>query len=74
MASNVYAYDDGDRPAPNLPVGIIGAGMAGLYTAMIFESLGIKYQIVDANFEHRVGGRLFTYRFPNGGHYDYFVC
>ena len=58
---------------PNLPVCIIGAGPAGLYTAMIFESLGIKYQIVEANTKERIGGRLFTYHFPGGGPYDYFV-
>ena len=60
-------------PTPNLPVCIIGAGAAGLYTAMIFESLGISYQIVDADTEERVGGRLFTYHFPGGDPYDYYV-
>ena len=58
---------------PDLPVCIIGAGVAGLYTAMILESLGISYQIVDADTRERVGGRLFTYHFPNGGSYDYYV-
>ena len=57
----------------NPPVCIIGAGMAGLYTAMILESLMIRYHIVDANTRERVGGRVFTYKFPNGGPYDYFV-
>ena len=57
----------------DLPVCIIGAGAAGLYTAMIFESLGIKYQIVEANTRKRIGGRLFTHYFPGGGDYDYFV-
>jgi monoamine oxidase len=38
--------------------------MAGLYTAMILQSLGINYQIVDADTQERVGGRLFTYHFP----------
>ena len=63
------------NPAPtdDLPICIIGAGTAGLYTAMIFESLGISYQIVDADKKERVGGRLFTYHFPNGGPYDYYV-
>jgi len=61
-------------PTPDLPVCIIGAGAAGLYTAMIFEYLGIDYQIVDAGVPERVGGRMFTYHFPNGGPYDYYVC
>ena len=60
-------------PSPTLPVCIIGAGVAGLYTAMIFESLGISYRIVDADTQEHVGGRLFTYHFPNGGQYDYYV-
>ena len=61
------------KPTTGLPVCIIGAGTAGLYTAMIFESLGIPYQIVDADTPQRVGGRLFTYHFANGGPYDYYV-
>lgn len=60
-------------PTPNSPICIIGAGTAGLYTAMIFESLGISYQIIDADTKERVGGRLFTYHFPGGGAYDYYV-
>ena len=55
-----------------LPVCIIGAGAAGLYTAMILESLGISYDLVEAS-DH-VGGRLFTYKgFKNAEPYDYFV-
>ena len=64
------------NPAPtaDLPVAIIGAGMAGLYTAMIFEFLGIAYQIIDADTPERVGGRVFTYHFSDKeGSYDYFV-
>ena len=64
------------NPAPtaDLPVGIIGAGMAGLYTAMIYESLGIDYQIIDADTPERVGGRLFTHHFSDvPGSYDYYV-
>jgi hypothetical protein len=55
--------DEGD-PASRVggKICIIGAGVAGLYTAMIFDSLGIDYDILEANPD-RVGGRLFTYRF-----------
>lgn len=60
-------------PTDDLPVCIIGAGVAGLYTAMILESLKISYRIVDADTKERVGGRLFTYHFPNSGDYDYYV-
>jgi hypothetical protein len=53
-------------------VGILGAGVGGLYTAIILDSLGIKYEILEAS--NRTGGRLFTYKFPNGEEYDYYVC
>ncbi len=43
-------------------VGIIGAGMSGLYSAMILKSLGIKFKILEANHA-RIGGRIYTYRF-----------
>ena len=53
------------------PVGILGAGVGGLYTALILQSLNISYEIIEAS--HRTGGRLFTHKFPDGGLYDYFV-
>jgi hypothetical protein len=53
-------------------VGILGAGVGGLYTALILDSLNIKYEILEAS--DRTGGRLLTYNFPNGGKYDYYVC
>lgn len=61
-------------PRHHLPekfhVGIIGAGMAGLYTAMILKSLGLKYEILEAS--ERIGGRVYTHRFTNkpGDYYD----
>jgi len=76
------------RPPPPLPrlpteghdmgkdgvdkVGILGAGVGGLYTALILDSLDIEYEILEAS--DRTGGRLFTYKFPNGKKYDYYVC
>ncbi|KAG1869404.1 hypothetical protein DFJ58DRAFT_855718 [Suillus subalutaceus] len=51
-------------------VGILGAGVGGLYTALILDSLNIEYEILEAS--DRTGGRLFTYNFPNGGKYDYY--
>lgn len=62
------------HPTPELaklPVGIIGAGVSGLYIGMMLESLGIKYEIMEGS--DRIGGRLFTYNFPkNRGKYQYF--
>ncbi|VDC00494.1 unnamed protein product [Peniophora sp. CBMAI 1063] len=54
------------------PVGILGAGASGLYTALILLDLGIPFKIIEAR--ERVGGRLFTYTFPNstGAPYNYF--
>ena len=51
-------------------IGIIGAGCAGLYTAMILESLGLDFEIIEAS--NRIGGRLHTRKMgarPN----DYYV-
>ena len=72
--SKIREVLDNPCPSPTLPVCIIGAGMAGLYTAMILQDLKIDYHIVDANTKERVGGRVFTYRFPGGDTYDYYVC
>jgi NAD(P)-binding Rossmann-like domain len=63
-------------PAPPLPdtrkseplnVGIIGAGVAGLYIAMILDSLEIPdltYEILEAS--PRAGGRILTHHFESG--------
>ena len=48
--------------AAELSVGIVGAGMAGLYAALLLDDLGINCQILEAN-PHRIGGRVYTYRF-----------
>lgn len=45
-------------------VGILGAGAAGLYSAMILESLGIKCEILEA--APKPGGRLHTHYFDEG--------
>jgi hypothetical protein len=59
-----------------LLVGIIGAGAAGLYTAMILDDLGIKYEILEGS--DRIGGRIFTHDFnkeptKGNGEWNYFV-
>ncbi|KAF8876421.1 hypothetical protein BD779DRAFT_1698051 [Infundibulicybe gibba] len=75
MATELPPPADNDRhwilQAGPLKVGIIGAGMSGLYSALMLESLGIKYEIFEES--DRMGGRLFTYHFEKGGKYDYFV-
>jgi len=64
-----------------LKVGIIGAGAAGLYSAILLESLGIDYEILEANT--RIGGRIYTHRFDEAtwlkskpgdpAYYNYYV-
>ncbi|KAL0567568.1 hypothetical protein V5O48_014428 [Marasmius crinis-equi] len=48
-------------PIPELPICIIGAGCAGLYAALLLDSLGIPYEILE--FNDRIGGRIYTHRF-----------
>jgi NAD(P)-binding Rossmann-like domain len=55
---------------PQVPIGIIGAGLGGLYAAMILQSLGIPFQILEAS-PTRTGGHFYTHRFDDK---DYFVC
>ena len=43
-----------------LKVGIVGAGAAGMYAGILLDSLGIDYDIIEAN--NRIGGRVYTHR------------
>ena len=47
-------------------------GPGGLYAALILTDLGIPFQLLESS--NRVGGRLFTYTFPNptGAPYNYY--
>ena len=59
---------DDDRTEP-FKVCIIGAGAAGLFTAMIFDYLNkhfkvnVEYEILECNKKERLGGRLYTHYF-----------
>ena len=58
------------------PVGIIGAGVGGLYAAIMLKSLDIPYQILEGS--DRIGGRILTHKFGEKqcetcSGYDYFV-
>jgi hypothetical protein len=66
----------GDPLAVN--VGIVGAGAAGLFSALVLEYLNTQqtsvkftYDILEADTTKRSGGRLFTYNFSPQPH-DYF--
>lgn len=62
-------------------VGILGAGVGGLYAAMILKSLEIPFEILEAR--DRTGGRLYTHHFvekdasgkplPKQKKHDYYV-
>lgn len=54
-----------------IPVGILGGGMAGLYTGLMLASVGIPFQILEAT--NRIGGRCYTYKFKEGGEWDFYV-
>eukprot|EP01127_Copromyxa_protea_P005372 TRINITY_DN15310_c0_g1_i1.p1 TRINITY_DN15310_c0_g1~~TRINITY_DN15310_c0_g1_i1.p1 ORF type:complete len:658 (-),score=101.61 TRINITY_DN15310_c0_g1_i1:129-2102(-) len=65
----------GNRPSitKDSKIAIVGAGMSGLYAAMILESLGFtNYEILEAN--NRPGGRIYTHHFGDqwSGQHDYF--
>ncbi|KAL2671599.1 hypothetical protein Neosp_014189 [[Neocosmospora] mangrovei] len=59
-----------------LDIGIVGAGVSGLFSAMVFDwlnehpelkgKLEIKYDILEAAGEERLGGRLYTHKFSEG--------
>ncbi|KJZ72746.1 hypothetical protein HIM_07821 [Hirsutella minnesotensis 3608] len=42
-------------------IGVIGAGITGLYAAILLDSLNIDYELLESS--NRIGGRIFTYRF-----------
>ncbi|KAI0121136.1 hypothetical protein BJ170DRAFT_688221 [Xylariales sp. AK1849] len=59
-------------------VAIVGAGVAGLFTAMLFDwlngqvdGLDIDYDLIEAAGEERLGGRLYTHKFSDREH-DYY--
>jgi monoamine oxidase len=49
-------------PSLNKRVGIVGAGMAGLYAALLLKNRGIDCRLFEAHPE-RLGGRVYTHRF-----------
>lgn len=52
-----------------LRVGIVGAGVAGLYSALLLKEQGHHVRIFEAS--NRVGGRIYTHRF-NAQEHQYF--
>ena len=57
------------RELESFTVGIVGGGMAGLYSALLLRELKVPVKIFEA--ENRVGGRVYTHRFSEE-EYQYF--
>ena len=67
-----------------LTVAIVGAGCAGLFVPMIFNklsailkekqlpNLSVSCEIFEASEESRLGGRVYTHKFSQGGPHDYY--
>ena len=71
--NTIFEEKTGLRPEnpTSFKVGIVGAGCAGLFTGMIIdfinknvEGLHLQYEILEAASKDRLGGRLYTYKFP----------
>ncbi|KAF9882702.1 hypothetical protein FE257_005510 [Aspergillus nanangensis] len=62
-----------DPPLPaNSKVCIVGAGISGLYIALLLQSLNIPNLSIDIlEADNRVGGRVYTHRFSDQPH-DYY--
>ncbi|KAG8714986.1 hypothetical protein FRC09_017049 [Ceratobasidium sp. 395] len=61
------------EPTPLIRVAIVGAGCAGLYAAMMLQSIGVEVDVLEAN--KRIGGRLYTHKFEGdyeASKWDYF--
>ncbi|KAM0795456.1 hypothetical protein BDR22DRAFT_796700, partial [Usnea florida] len=73
----VKSLPAGEKSTEHFKVGIIGAGVAGLFTAMIFDYLNdeyqtnVEYEIIECNSKDRLGGRLYTHYFSDAEH-DYY--
>ena len=60
------------KRAVEMRVGIIGAGMSGLYAGLLLKKNGIPFQILEGKSD-RVGGRVYTCREEFGeGEFQYF--
>jgi monoamine oxidase len=61
-----------EAPKPKIKVGIIGAGMSGLYAGLLFKKYDIPFHILEGRND-RVGGRVYTCREGFGpGDHQYF--
>lgn len=59
--SSSHASAPAQKLYADIRVGVVGAGAAGLYTAMILDHLGIEYELIEAS--NRAGGRVHTHHF-----------
>ena len=62
------------KPEVKINVGIIGAGMSGLYAGLLLKKNSVPFHIFERSID-RVGGRVYTYREafgPGAGDNQYF--
>ncbi len=63
-----YIFDVARKPPPPQDVVVVGAGLSGLTAAYLLAKEGKKVTVLEAC--HRPGGRIGTYRWPNGQYND----
>ena len=75
--ADTLCHDHVDLKAPRFKVAIIGAGVAGLFTGMIFDhlkeeyNLHVEYDFLEAGDKTRVGGGIYTHHITPEPH-DYY--
>jgi monoamine oxidase len=62
QAEKARAEASQEAAAKATHVGIIGAGITGLYAAFLLKEVGIDFTILEAD-SSRAGGRIFTHHF-----------
>ncbi len=69
IESKLREIEDIDYDKPRKKIVILGAGMAGLVSAYELSKLGHEVTIYEAS--SRVGGRVWTKRFPDGQYHEF---
>jgi monoamine oxidase len=68
VVAGKFVWDVLKKPPPPQDIVVIGAGLSGLTAAYLLTKEGKKVTVLEAC--HRPGGRIGTYRWPNGQYND----